>query len=119
MANINIDKNTISDLVVREIKNIKVFFYSSGCAGTKVNIEENPYLSDLELLENIDWINIFTSNEDLEKLKWWTITKVMWKYIFSSQVVKSRCGCGSSFSFEDKWKVLALHKLKDLKLGWK
>jgi sporulation protein YlmC with PRC-barrel domain len=54
MANINIDKNTISDLVVREIKNIKVFFYSSGCAGTKVNIEENPYLSDLELLENID-----------------------------------------------------------------
>ncbi len=119
MSNINIDKNTISDLNSRGIKNIKVFFYSSGCAWTKVNIEENPDVSDLELLENLDWINIFASKEDLTKLKWWTITKVMWKYIFSSQVVKSRCGCGSSFSFEDKGKVLALHKLKDLKLGWK
>lgn len=116
MSNINIDKNTISDLNSRNIKNIKIFFYSSGCAGTKVNIEENPDLSDLELLENIDWINVYASLEDREKLKWWTITKAMGKYIFSSQVVKSRCGCGSSFSFEEKGKVLALHKLKDLKL---
>lgn len=119
MLNINIDKNTISDLVAREIKNIKVFFYSSGCAGTKVNIEENPDLSDLELLENIDGVNVYASLEDREKFKWWTITKVGWKYIFSSQVVKSRCGCGSSFSFEDKGKILALHKLKDLKLSVK
>ncbi|MDD5213574.1 MAG: hypothetical protein PHG82_04075 [Candidatus Gracilibacteria bacterium] len=119
MSNINIDKNTISDLNSRGIKNIKVFFYSSGCAGTKVNIEENPDVSDLELLENLDGINIFASKEDLTKLKGGTITKVMGKYIFSSQVVKSRCGCGSSFSFEDKGKVLALHKLKDLKLGGK
>jgi hypothetical protein len=84
-----------------------------------VNIEENPDLSDLELLENIDWIDIYSSLEDTDKLKWWTITKAMWKYIFSSGIVKSRCGCGTSFSFEEKWKVLALHKLKDLKLGWK
>lgn len=119
MSNINIDKNTISDLVAREIKNIKVFFYSSGCAGTKVWLEENPDLIDLELLETLDWINVFSSSEDISKFKWWTITKAMWKYIFSSQVVKSRCGCGSSFSFEEKGKVLALHKLKDLKLAQK
>lgn len=116
MSNINIDRNTISDFKNREISNVKIFFYTSGCAGTKVWIEENPDFNDLELFENIEWINIYSSLEDIEKLRWGTITKVMWKFIFSSNVVKSRCGCGSSFSFEKKEKVLALHKLKDLKL---
>jgi Fe-S cluster assembly iron-binding protein IscA len=119
-----LDKNTINYLKEKWVENIKIFFYDSGCSWTKLDLEENPDISDLVLLKNQDWVNIYSSPKDKDKFKNCTITRVVkadhtWKekirYIFSSEEVKDRCGCGSSFSFDKKELKIDFEKLKNLK----
>lgn len=128
MSNLKLDKNTLSDLNGKQVKNIKLFFYDSWCEWTKLDIEENPDISNLELIINIDWINVYSSFEDKDKFEDCSITKTVtadhsWKekirYIYSSEKVKWRCGCWSSFSFEKKKINIDLNKLKDIKLNFK
>ena len=123
-----IDKQTLFDLKQRWVKSIKLYFYDSWCEGTKLNIEENPDLENLELIENIDWIAVYSNKEDKDKFDDCSITRTVtadhtWKekirYIYSSNKVKGRCGCWSSFSFEEKKLKINLEKFKDLKSKFK
>lgn len=123
---LKIDKNTISYFKWENAEKIKIFFYDSGCSGTKVNI-----ISDFDIDESVeffreeDWIKIYIEKIEKEKFENCSITRVStadhtWKekirYIYSAEQVKWRCGCWSSFSFWEWKKVkLDLSKLKSFK----
>lgn len=123
-----LDRNTISDLKQKNVESIRIFFYDAWCSWTKVDLEENPDNSSLSFIKNQDWIDIYSSFEDIGKFNNSIITRTViadhtWRkkirYIFSSKKVKTRCGCGSSFSFEEKIPKLDFNKLKDLKNNFK
>ena len=104
--------------------NLKVFFYSSGCEGTKIDITDDFDPTWLESCE-ISGKNIYFSLEDGQKLEWGNIvpktSSVEWhgwkaKYLFVSPKVQSRCGCATSFSFERK--LIDKSKLSQLKTAF-
>lgn len=105
-------------------RDIKVFFYSSGCEGTKLDLTDDFDVTWLKSIE-ISWKNIFFSPEDEKKLEWGNIvpktSTLEWhggkaKYLFISPKVESRCGCATSFSFEKK--LIDKDKLSRLKTAF-
>ncbi len=126
---IKLDKSTINDLETRKIKQVKVFFYDSWCSWTKVNISEDFEIEKhLKLIESKYTFLIYIDKRDKEKLENCSITKTItadhtWKekirYIFSSDEVKWRCWCWSSFSFWKEKPKLNLNNLKDFKNKFK
>lgn len=77
----------------------------------------------LEMI-NQDGIDIYIEKIDKEKFENCSITrvqkadhtgKVKTRYIYASDKVLDRCGCGSSFWFEKKKPKIDLDKLKNLK----
>jgi len=142
--NIKLDKNTVSWLEEANTEKIKIFFYDSGCSWTKVDISEDFVVDEsLELISFLpfskgvpegggiktsEWINIYVEKKDLSKFEDCNITRTVTadhtekeevRYIFSSNKVKDRCGCWSSFSFDKKEPKFDLNKLKDLKNNFK
>lgn len=126
---LKLDNKTIADLENKGVKNIKVFFYNAGCSGTKLNVEENCELTD-ELVQ-LEWeycFEVYVEKKDADKFENVRVTRTITadhtgvekvRYIFSSDDVQQRCGCGSSFSFEEKKLKLDLSKLAELKKKYK
>lgn len=123
-----LDKQTLSDLKDRWINSIKLFFYDAGCSWTKLDLEENPDKSNLSLVSEVDWIKIYSDLKDKDKFENCFVTRTVtadhtWKekvrYIYTSNKVKSRCWCGSSFSFGEKKIKIDLEKFKTLKNNFK
>ncbi|MDD3145069.1 MAG: hypothetical protein PHV23_03065 [Candidatus Gracilibacteria bacterium] len=125
-----LDKNTVLDLMNRKVEKILVYFYDAGCSGIKVDIKEDFEITNL--LEKLDLssspFSVYIEKKDKEKFRNSVITKTISadhtgkekvRYIFNNEQVKDRCGCGSSFSFENKKPKLDLSKLKDLKSNFK
>ena len=126
MSNIKLCNNTLEYFEGLGSGKIKVFFYSAGCSGNKVDIVgEFDIDESVELLEEKNWIEIYVDKRDKEHLVWSSITRVAVadhtgiekvRYIYKWAEVKWRCGCGSSFNFgEEKNIKLDLGKLKDMK----
>ncbi len=128
---LNIDKNALKYFKEEKFEKIKIFFYNAWCSGTKVNITDNFDITENLLkitlkIENHELLCFF-DKKDKEKFQNCSITRIIkadhnWKekisYIYSSENVKSRCWCWSSFSFwEDKEPKIKLESLKKLK--WK
>nr|MDD3720696.1 hypothetical protein [Candidatus Gracilibacteria bacterium] len=122
---LKLSKNIIEDLKSRGVQKVKLYFYNSGCSGTKLDIHEDDFetfgLIQVDL--KLDF-KVFIEEKDEDKFKNAIITKVevadhtgnkKTRYLYNSEVVKDRCGCGSSFSFEKKTPKLNLEKLKGLK----
>jgi Fe-S cluster assembly iron-binding protein IscA len=127
---LKLDKKTIADLEARKIQKIKVFFYSGGCSGTKVDILEDNFMVDESLLKaDIEYpFDIFIESKDREKFEFATITRLVKadhtgeakpRYIYTNEAILDRCGCGTSFSFEKKKPKINLEKLKTLKIDIK
>ena len=125
-----LDKNTVLDLMERKVEKILVYFYDAWCSGIKVNIKEDFEISDdLEKLNlSSSPFDVYVEKKDKDKFNWAIITKTItadhtWKekvrYIFTNELVKDRCWCGSSFSFDKKKIKIDLDKLKDLKNNFK
>ena len=135
MSNIKLDKNTIALFEEQKLEKIKIFFYDSGCSWTKVDIS-----SDFEVDESLVEVNIplltkeglgvvcYLEKKDYSKFENCNITRTVVadhtgkekiRYIFSSNKVKYRCWCGSSFSFSEKKLKLNLEELKNIKLNFK
>lgn len=127
MSKINLDKNFIKFLEEKNIKKIKIFFYEAWCSGLKIDIlfDDFEILDDLEKFENIWNIEIFVEKKDKEKFEnsqiirtikadhsW--IEKVRFLFV-NTNLVKDRCGCGSSFSFEKKKLNINFENLKNFK----
>lgn len=104
-----------------EGSDIKVYFYASGCEGTKVHLTSDFEKTNLESF-SLWGKNIYYEKNDSENLNWakilkkldnsWTWHKNNDKYLFISPKVQSRCGCATSFSFEKK--LIDKSKLKTL-----
>lgn len=124
---LKIDKNTILDFEKKWVKKVKIFFYSAGCSGTKVDIMLDDFdqaQEELLLLESDTTFQVFASKEDAVKLGQATITRLLkadhtWeakpRYIYSNDAVVERCSCGTSFAFEKKKPTFDFSKLKSLK----
>ncbi len=124
--NIKLDKNTLEYFGKLGAERLKVFFYSAGCSGNKIDIvDEFDIDESVEFLEEQEWMQIYVDKRDKENLVWSSITRVVIadhtgvekvRYIYKWAEVKWRCGCGSSFNFgEEKTVKLDLGKLKDMK----
>lgn len=127
---ITLDKKMLQDFETRQVKKIKLFFFWGGCSGTKLDIaEEFEIDASLFLAEGCNYsFDVYVEMKDKEKFEGAIITKlekidpknphlVGWKisYIFTNEKVKARCGCGTSFSFENKKVQWDIEKLKKLK----
>jgi Fe-S cluster assembly iron-binding protein IscA len=97
-----IDKNSIQSFLEKDIHNIFISFIQSGCAGTKISVETEFDSVGLVSSPIVDGLIAFYRQEEQEVLESGHITFVKGKWLFSSEKVQDRCGCGSSFSFEKK-----------------
>ena len=92
---INLDKNTVSDLVERNVEKILIFFYDSGCSWTKVDISEDFVVwDDLVEIEGDYKFKIYNKKNEKEQFENCNITKTVTadhtgkekvRYIFSSK----------------------------------
>lgn len=128
---LKLDKNTVADFTQKWIKKVKIFFYSAGCSGTKVDITIDDFEIDETLLlvlseedRQVYSFEIYIEKKDEDKFHNATITRVMkadhtWeakaRYIYSNEAVLERCWCGTSFAFEKKKPKFDFTKLKYLK----
>lgn len=123
---LQLDKKTISELEKSWVKKIKVFFYEAGCSGTKIDMLADDFeiTDELDKLESVYWFKIYVPKSDRVYLENAKITRVVvvdhtWeakaRYIFTSDEVEDRCGCGTSFAFEKPVPKIDLEKLKLLR----
>lgn len=126
---LKLDKNTVNEYESSGIEKLKVFMYEAGCSGKKVNMETDfEPTDDLIKLDNEYSFDLYVPKEDKEHLEYASITRVVkadhtWvaktRYIFTSEEVEDRCGCGTSFAFEKPVPKIDLEKLKLLRQNFK
>lgn len=119
------DSKTITQLEADWTEKLKVFFYGAWCSGTKIDMTTDFEVDDsLTQIESCWRFDLYVEISDREKLENARITKVVKadhtgkekiRYIYSSDDVLDRCGCGTSFWFEKKIPKIDLSKLKDMK----
>ena len=97
-----LDKNSIQSFLDQDIHEITISFVQSGCAGTKVSVQTEFEKTGLISAPITDSLVAFYKPEEREVLEAGRITFAKGKWLFSSDRVQDRCGCGSSFSFEKK-----------------
>ncbi len=112
----------ISQEILNNFKNdIKIFFYNSWCEWTKIDLTSDFSKENLEFITQ-NWKNIFFEINDKKYLENAKILPFLdtknphsktSKYLFTSPLITSRCGCSTSFSFENK--LISSQKLKLLK----
>lgn len=126
---LQLDPKTVNELQSTWIEKIKVFFIEAWCSGTKINIEtEFELTTDLEKLESEYNFEVYVPKTDKKYLENARITKTVKadhtgqekiRYIFTSDDVEDRCGCGTSFAFEKPAPVIDLEKLRQLRANFK
>lgn len=126
---LQLDPKTVNELQSTWVEKIKVFFYEAWCSGTKINMEtEFELISDLEKLESEYTFEVYVPKTDKKYLENARITKTIKadhtgqekiRYIFTSDDVEERCGCGTSFAFEKQAPKVDLEKLKSLRENFK
>lgn len=126
---LQLDQKNVTELEEAWIQKLKVFFYSAWCSGTKINMEtEFEVTSELEELESPYSFKLYVPKTDKEHLENARITKTVKadhtgqakvRFIFTSEEVEERCGCGTSFAFEKKAPKVDLMKLAELRKNFK
>jgi Fe-S cluster assembly iron-binding protein IscA len=119
---LQLDKKSVSEFESSWVEKLKVFFYEAWCSGTKIDMS-----TDFELAEEIDKLEsdygfeLYVPKTDRQYLENAKITRVVVadhtgeekvRYIFASDDVEDRCGCGTSFAFEKPAPKIDLEKLK-------
>ena len=97
-----LDKNSIRSFLEQGVHEIAISFIQSGCAGTKVSVQTEFERTELVRAPLTESLVAFYKPEEQDVLEWGRITFAKGKWLFSSDKVQDRCGCGSSFSFEKK-----------------
>lgn len=96
---IHFDKKTLEAWKNENIDTISLYFYESGCAGTKIGVETKK-LPDCEIQVIQDAFHIYMRKSEVSLIENGHITQVGKKWIFTSPNINTRCGCGSSFSLK-------------------
>jgi Fe-S cluster assembly iron-binding protein IscA len=113
---IHFDKKTLEQWKKDGTQNISIFFYESGCAGTKIKVELEKIPScNQEIIQGFLCISL-KSNE-FHLIDEWRITQVGKKWIFTSPKINTRCGCWSSFSLKSESPLQ--DKIAQMKLAMK
>ena len=104
---LSFDPSTTQDFVMRNVESILVRLVARGCEGTKVEVIENPapdIITGLTgyVLESISAVTLYLRERDALYLKDARVIAAKGKWFLQSSSITSRCGCGSSFSFDDK-----------------
>ena len=124
-----LDKKFLSELESNWVKKLKVFLYEAGCSGKKVWVETDFETDEsLKLLES-NFSHIYAPQTDIKYLQDGRLTRTVKadhtgkekiRYIFTSNEILDRCGCGTSFAFEKKKPQIDFEKLKNMKkIFWK
>lgn len=119
---LQLDNNTVSEFERSWVKKLKVFFIEAGCSGTKIQMETEFDISwEIDKLESEYGFEVYVPKTDKKYLENARITRVVkadhtgiekTRYIFASDDVEDRCGCGTSFAFEKPAPKIDLEKLK-------
>lgn len=126
---LTLDKKTVSEFQTMGVKKLKVFFYTAGCSGTKIDMEtEFEVTGEIDKLDSGYSFELYVPKGDREHLENANITRVVvadhtgeakTRYIFASSEVEDRCGCGTSFAFEKPVPKVDLEKLRKLRENFK
>jgi hypothetical protein len=104
---LSFDSATTADFIARSVGAVLVRLVARWCEGNKVEVIENP-LSDTIAglteyhIESLPEAILYLSEADATKLQGARVIAAKGKWFLQSPQIQSRCGCGSSFSFEDK-----------------
>ena len=120
-----LDKKLIQDIESQNISRIFVYFYEAWCSGTKLEIQFWDFdVQNLQQIETAYSFSVYVKPKEQKLLQDTTITRLQkadhsWvvktRYMFASEKVQDRCGCGTSFAFEKKKPSIDFEKLKNLK----
>jgi len=126
---LKLDKKTVAEYEEAWVEKLKVFFYEAGCSGMKIDMQSEFEVDDkIEKLESTYDFEVYVPKTDKEHLEDANITRVVvadhtgvakTRYIFASDEVEDRCGCGSSFAFEKPVPKIDLEKLRLLRQNFK
>lgn len=97
-----LDKNSIQSFLDAGTSSVFISFVQSGCAGTKISVQTEFEETGLISSSLTPELTAFYRKEEREVLGQGYITFAKGKWLFSSEKIQDRCGCGSSFSFEKK-----------------
>lgn len=97
-----LDKKSIQSFLDQDIHSIFISFVQSGCAGTKISVQDKFDPAGLVSSEIIPGLTAFYRTNERETIEKGYITLAKGKWLFSSERIQERCGCGSSFSFKKK-----------------
>lgn len=98
---ITFDSKTLADFESRSVREVFVRFVAKGCEGTKVDVLEDFEHEGLEC-ETAGSLGVYVLPQERSRFDGARLTRVGTKWIFTSEQVTGRCGCGSSFSFDKK-----------------
>lgn len=127
---LKIDKNFENYLIQNNIKKMKIFFFKAGCAGLKIGIDTENFeiTNTLEHIATIQNTKIFADKNNKKHLENAFIVRTVRadhtgvekiRYIYTTEKIKQRCGCGTSFSFEPKKIKLNIENLKTFQNSFK
>jgi len=126
---LKLDKKTVAEFEKTWISKLKVFFIEAWCSGTKIDMNIDFELSDdIDRLESDYGFDLYVPKTDRKYLENSRITRVFvadhtgqvkMRYIFTSEDVEDKCGCGTSFAFEKPVPKIDLEKLRLLRMNFK
>lgn len=138
---LQLDKKTVSEFETAGVQKLKVFLYEAGCSGMKIDV----LVDDFEVTDDLVEIphptplltkeretseaggrgfKIYVPKADRKHLENARITKIVKadhtgtekiRYMFTSDEVQERCGCGTSFAFEKATPKINISELKNLR----
>ena len=120
-----LDKKMVAHFEEQWLEKIKVFFYEAGCSGTKIEVSTDFDVDEsLEKMKSEYGFELYIEEKDKEKLESARVTRVVVadhtgeekvRYVFWSEQILDRCGCGTSFGFEKPVPKIDLEKLRKLR----
>jgi Fe-S cluster assembly iron-binding protein IscA len=81
---------------------VNVDIIHAGCAGSKITVTPRIEWDERISADKHLWITAWIELNLAEIMDWAQIARAKWKYYLVSEKIQSRCGCGTSFSFEKK-----------------
>lgn len=111
--NLKIDSPTLALWKTTGVDKISISFVAGGCSGTKIAVDTVPSPSWPKSSVTVGDTVVHFEESDRIKLENARLTRVekngktVWLYV--SEGVKGRCGCGSSFSFDSDSTPVSKH----------
>lgn len=101
------------------MSDVNVDIITAGCAGSKISITPRTTQDERIASDEHNGMHFWVLPEFAQKLDGAQIAKAKGKYYLVSESMASRCGCGTSFSFEKKTISTNLAKIHRLQSALK